>query len=268
MIVYMKMGKELDIKNKIIFYQNITRIVSSLKMITIVNLKKQKQLLNTSQGFFDHIQQTLKYSYQQSLEYTDNHNSTDSHHTHETNFMHIIGKKRIRVISTMTKKPVLNLLIGSSQGICGDYISRLQKLKRVVSGDWTCIGQKLPKFSKNLCYEMFCITFTNEHITKLAILACQYNMIRIFGWSDFHNCHVQEFNISTKLEAFAVIYLCIYKARVVEETKRLMATDQASKNGEDAIIKLSKELNKARQDQITNELNEIINGSESLNSQY
>ena len=60
----------------------------------------------------------------------------------------------------------------------------------------------------------------------------------------------------------AVVYGAMVDAYASEQTARLTAMDNATKNAEDMMKKLLLISNRARQAKITNELTEIINGAE------
>ena len=71
---------------------------------------------------------------------------------------------------------------------------------------------------------------------------------------------VFDFLIDTYLNA--VIYGAMVDAYASEQTARLTAMDNATKNAEEMINKLQLISNRARQAKITNELTEIINGAQ------
>ncbi len=64
----------------------------------------------------------------------------------------------------------------------------------------------------------------------------------------------------------AVIYGAMVDAYASEQTARLTAMDNATKNADEMIKKLQLISNRARQAKITNELTEIINGAEQANN--
>jgi len=61
------------------------------------------------------------------------------------------------------------------------------------------------------------------------------------------------------------IYTCILDAIASEHGSRMNAMENASKNSQDVIKKLSLKMNKLRQAKITTELIEVVSGAESLN---
>lgn len=75
---------------------------------------------------------------------------------------------------------------------------------------------------------------------------------------------VFDFLIDTYLNA--VIYGAMVDAYASEQTARLTAMDNATKNADEMIKKLQLISNRARQAKITNELTEIINGAEQANN--
>ena len=71
---------------------------------------------------------------------------------------------------------------------------------------------------------------------------------------------VFNFLIDTYLNA--MVYGAMVEAYSSEQTARMTAMDNASKNADEMIKKLELLSNRARQTKITNELTEIINGAE------
>ncbi|MCR5618383.1 MAG: ATP synthase F1 subunit gamma [Clostridiales bacterium] len=75
---------------------------------------------------------------------------------------------------------------------------------------------------------------------------------------------VFNFLIDTYLNA--MVYGAMVEAYSSEQTARMTAMDNASKNADEMIKKLELMSNRARQSKITNELTEIINGAEQANN--
>ena len=75
---------------------------------------------------------------------------------------------------------------------------------------------------------------------------------------------VFSFLIDTYLNA--IIYGAMVESYSSEQTARMTAMDNASKNADDMIKQLELLSNRARQSKITNELTEIINGAEQANN--
>lgn len=75
---------------------------------------------------------------------------------------------------------------------------------------------------------------------------------------------VFSFLVETYLNA--VIYGAMVESYSSEQTARMTAMDNASKNADDMIKELELLSNRARQTKITNELTEIINGAEQANN--
>ena len=70
---------------------------------------------------------------------------------------------------------------------------------------------------------------------------------------------VLSFLIDTGLNA--VMYGAMVEAFACEQTARMQAMDNANRNADEMMKKLTIESNRARQARITNELNEIVNGA-------
>lgn len=75
---------------------------------------------------------------------------------------------------------------------------------------------------------------------------------------------VFDFLIDTYLNA--MVYGAMVEAYSSEQTARMTAMDNASKNADDMLKNLQLLSNRARQSKITNELTEIINGAEQANN--
>lgn len=74
------------------------------------------------------------------------------------------------------------------------------------------------------------------------------------------------FNFLVDTYLNAIIYGAMVEAYSSEQTARMTAMDNASKNADDMIKELELLSNRARQTKITNELTEIINGAEQANN--
>ena len=74
------------------------------------------------------------------------------------------------------------------------------------------------------------------------------------------------FNFLVNTYLNAIIYGAMVEAYSSEQTARMTAMDNASKNADDMIKELELLSNRARQTKITNELTEIINGAEQSNN--
>ena len=57
------------------------------------------------------------------------------------------------------------------------------------------------------------------------------------------------------------MYGAMVEAFACEQTARMQAMDNANRNADEMMKKLTIESNRARQARITNELNEIVNGA-------
>jgi len=64
----------------------------------------------------------------------------------------------------------------------------------------------------------------------------------------------------------ARLYSALLEAAASEHASRQRAMKSATDNAEDMIVRLSRRLNRARQDAITTEIMEIIGGAEGLNA--
>lgn len=244
MLIFRNMPKELDIKRKMMFYENIKRIVESLKMVTIARLRKKKELLKCGIEFYDHVVYQDGWMDARHIEYGDQNG----------------GSKHI-ALEEIDSKRVINVLVSANQGLCGNYISGLGKLDFTHTGDWILLGHKLPLKARNLNSVVLKADTDLTVVDQVAKTVEGYDYMREFSWEG-DKCRVELVQILDLLDATAKVNRMIIEALVVEETKRLIATDQASKNGQDAMAELKKQLNKVRQEQITNELNEIISGCE------
>ncbi|MCQ2467946.1 MAG: ATP synthase F1 subunit gamma [Clostridia bacterium] len=74
------------------------------------------------------------------------------------------------------------------------------------------------------------------------------------------------FNFLVDTYLNAILYGAMVEAYSSEQTARMTAMDNASKNADDMIKELELLSNRARQTKITNELTEIINGAEQANN--
>lgn len=74
------------------------------------------------------------------------------------------------------------------------------------------------------------------------------------------------FNFLVETYINAIIYGAMVEAYSSEQTARMTAMDNATKNADDMIKHLELLSNRARQTKITNELTEIINGAEQANN--
>lgn len=260
------MGKEHDLKPKMLFYKNVQRIVESLKMIAAV---KSKHFMHKNR--------------------------------HANNFLSNYKSNIIDYSFPFNKHgPKLNLLVGANKGLCGNYLSSLNILMKEnmnsLNDKWILIGHKLPatykKIEKNNIVFKTELEYSDESIHSIMdhIITLQPSEINVFGWLpkasqaskqkmfDDANEHEEIYLKHSEQEMdeewsqithnhilFGKLILIITGAIMMEETCRLYAMDQAVRNGDKIIADLKNKINQARQQGITTELNEIISGCEYSN---
>ena len=62
-----------------------------------------------------------------------------------------------------------------------------------------------------------------------------------------------------------MLYCAVIESFAAEQAARRLAMENATDNAEEMIASLSLMYNRARQEKITNELNEIVSGANALN---
>lgn len=253
------MPKIHDLKIKRSLYKNIQRIVDSMKMITVVKLRKNTQLMKHAQNFQNcFASNLLTYSF----------------------------------LTNIKSTKTLNILICLNRSLlCGNYLTSLNKLKQE-EGDWVILGSKLPVIFKRLFAKGANIIFNSPTTSNLSMIEAlselifskkeEYKQIINYSW-DASTGNAEKKVICTAREIeqkqlkytnltndigkeymIGLLNLLIANAMTMEEKRRLMCIDQASKNTEQIMKDLDKSINQARQAQITNELNEVISGCEYL----
>lgn len=232
----------MSLKNKVIFLNNIHRIANSLKMITAAKLMQSKKLL------------TIAYKFQQEVESFYIHTlpeSREAHMDYQHDYKHDHADQRQDLLINTP----LCLLVTADTGFCSDYISKLNKLEPNVSATWCVIGSKVPHAYRPIGFMI------RDDVESIAVQAAQHKRIHIYSWLDKTWPVITSLHIHSYLDAIAKINLYRMKALVVEQSKRMLATNQAAKNSEELIVQVKRALNKQRQDAITNELNEIISAT-------
>ena len=81
------------------------------------------------------------------------------------------------------------------------------------------------------------------------------------GNLDYHPNASAVFSFLIDTYINSVLYGAMVEAFACEQTARMTAMDNANKNGEEMMKKLTMQSNRARQARITNELNEIVSGA-------
>ena len=90
------------------------------------------------------------------------------------------------------------------------------------------------------------------------------NMQRVELHFEFLPSEEAVFNALVPLYVRGIIYGCMVESYVSEQSARMSAMDEASKNAEDMLAALQISYNRARQAGITQEMSEIVGGSAAL----
>jgi len=194
------------------------------------------------------------------------------------------------------------VLITSDKGLCGGYNANVVKhfksdLAKLIEGDTKLIviGKKGQKYFKN--FEN--IEFYSNHLTDYSMLSDEladkmveaastslcgvsiyFNNFKNFVTHDYYEQVCWPIEIEERQDDYildGVSYIdalrMYFKTSIIsallssatsELSARMIAMDNASKNAESLIDKLTLQFNRSRQELITKELIEIISGAEAL----
>lgn len=241
-----------ELRGKLTFTHNITRILESLKMMAAMNSKRSLK----------------KYRHMQELQKVFGHESM------------------LRGLNSKADK-CLNIIIGAKSGLCGNFLIELHKFlcsEELNQNDMYCLmGGKFPKCIKEIQSNMtldidkdftFALFGLVEQIWNVRH---QINSINIIAWHFEDNQPVRlqfnaieyqdaaDYNRFT-LETFTLLKTFILSSLVKEDKIRFFTMDQAIGNAEDMARQLQNDVNQTRQTLITNELLEIVAGSEHAGS--
>lgn len=267
------MPKIHDLKSRRILYKNIERMVDSMKMVTAVRLRNNTYADKYSTNFYNAFNANL-----------NNYNLLRNEK----------ADKILGIVVSLNRSLLCGNYLSALNKCLGRFLNKnlSNQNEKQSEVDWVLLGDKLPAqislstiFDKVIFKSSANLNILNELSILIAGKLDEYKKIVLYSWfeddgaserllaqvriSSLEKVSLKFRNIDKKERKsldfgyiYALLSYVLNKAFVLEEKRRLMCIDQASKNAEQIIKNLDKQINQARQAQITNELNEVINGCE------
>lgn len=272
-----------DIKLRIKSVQSTRQITKAMELVASSKLRKAKARVERARPFFEILAETLDRIATQNLGFTSVY--TKAREVKKTCFVVIAGDRGLaggynsNVLKTVLKqangKPYCILPIGKKTM---EYFTRLDAeilsdeflLAADISiADCDRIGQMLTRGFANGDFDELYIVYT-KFVSMLSQVPQLEKMLPIVP--DAHNEKSHELMICepSPEAAFAsivpqyitgMVYGGTCEAQASESAARRTAMESATKNAGEMIDSLSLEYNRARQAAITQELNEIVSGS-------
>ena len=196
----------------------------------------------------------------------------------------LVLKKKFNAHVQDLEEKKLNLLIGCNKGFCGKFLSDIniyfEQMSKKNKHEWLLIGAKLESLAncKNIKY--LCEVFEKEEeIFNLSMQVWQYinrESITHFSIHSFYKSKIKSNEILSKNKQVDYIEFqdhhmmiffiaanltqAIWQSMLEENKQRLIAVEQAKTNAESMAKYIERMYNRARQEKITFELNEITAG--------
>ena len=289
------MGQSLNkTKHRITSIKNTQKITKAMEMISSVKLRKIKNKFEESSIFLKSLV-SLVYSVMKEVDmpfdkqlymFKENRESDKDLYIIVNSTLGLCGSYNnevIRKVDEIVKKEDDLMCIGSKA------ISHYKELYNGVDDTFQFISDKFKINDVEAILKLIKENYQNKKYRKIFIIYTKYiNSIKyevtssqIFPVkkenltaneeSSFVNgitlfepnkLDILEEAISLYLSTF--ILNCLYSSLVSEFASRRMAMENANDNADEILYKLNLEYNKARQAQITNEIIEVISGSNAL----
>ena len=272
------------LRKRIRAVQNIKKITKAMKMVSSVRLRKAQVVLGTSRGYLDELSEKLSVDIEGK-----------------------VGDEVYRfVIPRSEGKKRLIMVLTSDRGLCGAFNSNVVRLARanITENDiiWA-FGRKgaraLSKTFKVREFENFWRNFSPDEVGKVvqeienevkngvsevwAIYTYfksagtqipqvekvyPFDVVEFWGVKTIYEPSREEiFKYFARLYLKAKLFRIFMESLTSEHAYRMRAMDMATQNAEEYIKKLTLQLNKARQEAITKELIDIVNGKNALEAE-
>ena len=280
------MGQGLNkVKRRIQTVDSTKKITSAMKLVSSVKFSKLQKELNAKQLYLDELQKigniifnAAKGAKMKKRYFEAPEEATKNLYVLVNANMGLCGAYNHNIYKLFTeiyKKGDEVLIIGDS------LLSRLEQESVEINTDFIKIDEVLSianirklahavlEFYKTKKYKKISLIYTHYknvisyEVKEFSLLPLSYE----FDNKMQENPGDFEPNLEYVVNSFinkyltSQLYLKIYESHISEQASRRNAMDNADKNAEDLIDKLTLEYNKARQAAITQEITEIVGGA-------
>lgn len=276
------------VKHRIQTVEATRKITNSMKLVSSVKLRKMSNLASSQDAYFEAMQHVLNDAifsnrinpeahYETPLVevnknatkrlliiLTSNMGLCGGYNNNILKFYKDIYEKNDEVI-IIGQKGYANLKKEKNLSLNNKYVDlsnrfSLTKTKRLV-------GKLIEKYLTGE-YKEISLIYTKYRNSisfvpnKLVILPLPVVENKANNYSPIYEPNKQEvLDTIIPLYLDTLVYASFYSAFISEESSRRNAMDTADKNAQDLVEKLKLEYNKARQQEITQEITEVVNGS-------
>lgn len=169
----------------------------------------------------------------------------------------VIGEKGLLTLGKENDLVVDTRFIHMAQGYCLDKVVELRDylIKKYLTKEYKAIELIYTRYKNSISFVSDCVSILPLSVDKNE----RYTYSPIY---EPNKEEVVDFVIKEYLKS--IIYTRIYTAFLSEESSRRNTMDAADKNARDLVDKLRLEFNKARQSEITQEITEVLNGSNAV----
>lgn len=169
----------------------------------------------------------------------------------------VIGEKGLLTLGKESDLVVDTHFIHMAQGYCLDKVVELRDylIKKYVTKEYKAIDLIYTRYKNSISFVPDCVR----------ILPLSVDKNERYTYSPIYEPNKEEVvDLVIKEYLKSIIYTRIYTAFLSEESSRRNTMDAADKNARELVDKLRLEFNKARQSEITQEITEVLNGSNAV----
>nr|Q9RQ77.1 RecName: Full=ATP synthase gamma chain; AltName: Full=ATP synthase F1 sector gamma subunit; AltName: Full=F-ATPase gamma subunit [Buchnera aphidicola (Schlechtendalia chinensis)]AAF13781.1 gamma subunit of membrane-bound ATP synthase [Buchnera aphidicola] len=287
------MSEKKEIKNKINCISNTKKITKAMEMVSIAKMKKSEIKMKSRKPYLDIIKTIISHILYNHIKYR--HLYLNNRKTKKIGIIVIstdrglcgslnisLFKKIIQLINIYKNKNVMSsLFILGSKGVSYFKSSTydITYYEKIITKNYTffdCLNfihSSLEYYNTQKIDKLFLSynQFKNTLVYIPVIMQLLPLSKKIFkGNKNSHWDYIYESNSGILLDTLlndyieSQIYQSILENCTCEQASRMISMKQATDNSEDLIKKLRILYNKARQDNITQELTEIISGANAV----
>ncbi|TDJ07944.1 MAG: ATP synthase F1 subunit gamma [Deltaproteobacteria bacterium] len=285
-----------DLKKKIKSTKGTYKITSAMKLVSAAKLAKAQQLILNARPYAKELESTLRDVSALVQEYSHDY-LKDNHENHKSALLVISSDKGLcGGYNSQLAKEVKSFLTNNPEEKFSVYFIG-KKVKEIIYKDVEVTKQYSFEKSEPTFKEMSEVgkeladLFVAGEVGKIYVAYNHFNSVISFDSTfkkilpmtldkkaakelkkefpfDFkYEPGVEELLDELIPEAYIeILYASLLDANASEHGSRMAAMDNAAKNCNDIIKKLTLKMNKLRQAAITTELIEVISGAESLNA--
>lgn len=278
-----------EIRKRIKIVESTSKITNAMKLVATAKLKKQKNLFENQQEFFKNFYNIFSYvksnlaNYKYCIERT---NGTKNIWIVIFSSMGLCGSFNLNLVKELKEKIEPQdeiILIGkkgrnllSSKNIKNKIISSFEIDDKEMSFDlyYLIISNLITEYEKNNNIKSIKLLYT-KFINSLSFVPTSYNLLPLSKNIDENRLAkpsqesvytiqpCEETVIDQLLNGFlaSCLFGGVLESKVCENASRRNAMDSATKNADDLMKNYKLEFNRKRQADITQEITEIVSGS-------